>query len=488
MYNCGVKGEMMDKYKITVKSKDKTAEHIVGKSNLHETLARLGYQISAPCGGEGRCGKCKVVVNGKTVLACKTEINGDMTIEVPIYEGEGLLQGAFESESAQISKSGASLALDIGTTTLAFYFIDNKSGKEVSNHSCLNPQFPFGADVVSRISQSDNYLEMFEVLKNKINETISNFLIEHSKYEKITNMVACGNTTMSHIFAKTTPKSMGVSPFLPVFLERREFKGEIHGINAENIALLPSISAFVGGDITSGVLVSNMQNSTNLLIDIGTNGEIVASKNGELFATATAAGPAFEGGNISCGTGGIQGAISKVEIKNGETIFETIGNKTAVGICGSGLFDCVSQLLKVGILDETGFMEEDFEITENVSVTKKDIREFQVGKSAIASGVKVLLQSAGISESEIANVYIAGGMGFYLDSEAIASVGLLSKTLTEKISIVGNSAGSGAKACILNPDNLQKADEICKIATVVDLGGNSEFNNEFAMNMMLESF
>ncbi len=478
----------MGKFILEVKNGESTQKHTVESGNLHSILAGLGYQITAPCGGEGRCGKCKVIVNNIEVLACKTQIKSDMFVEIPCVNAGGLLQGVESEKARQISsEEGVSVALDIGTTTLAFYFLDNKTGEEKYSFSCLNPQCSYGADVVSRISLADKYLDMFEVLKDKINEVIGGFLNKNKEYSEVSKIVVCGNTTMSHIFAKENPKSMGVSPFPPVFLERREFSGEELEINAKHITLMPSISAFVGGDITSGVIATNLENGTNLLIDIGTNGEMVASKNGKLFGTATAAGPAFEGGNISCGVGGIEGAISKVEMVDGKAVFETIGGRAPIGICGSGLFDCIGCLLDEEILDETGYMDEDFAICESVSVTKKDIREFQVGKSAIASGVKVLLMESGISEDEIENVYIAGGMGFYLNPKAIVKVGLLSETLASKITAVGNSAGSGAKACLFESANLEKCDKICEITKIVDLGGSTAFNNEFAMNMMLES-
>ena len=251
--------------------------------------------------------------------------------------------------------------------------------------------------------------------------------------------------------------------------------------------LPPCMHAFVSADISTAVLASGMCESDeiSLLCDIGTNGEIVLWKDGKLYVSSTAAGPAFEGAGISCGCMGITGAIDKVTVENGKAIVHTINDAPAVGICGSGLIDAIAAGLELGIIEETGSMDDDeFVLSGDIGINAKDISQVQLAKSAIAAGIATMLNEAGICPDDISKVYIAGGFGSRINVENAVRIGLLPEEIKDKIIVLGNAALTGA--CMLLGD-MEKIDAIRKIASTsshVNLGGNPMFNNLYVENML----
>jgi len=302
-----------------------------------------------------------------------------------------------------------------------------------------------------------------------------------------------------------------MAPYIPVFTEAMELRGSEIGINIQGIvSLLPGISGYVGSDITAGILASKMMESEkySLLLDLGTNGEIAFGNSKGVVACSTAAGPAFEGADIKYGIGGVRGAISKIDLSK-DIIYETIGDEAPIGICGSGVLDAVSQLLKYELIDETGRMVEteevkdpalskrivkldkmkQFVIVDNennnpISFTQKDVREVQLAKAAISAGIKILIAQKGISFEEIEKVYIAGGFGNFMDIHSTINIGMLPKELEGKVLSIGNSAGSGARMYLLSEEQREKAKEIKRATKYIELSNRSDFQEYFMDSMM----
>jgi len=465
--------------------------------NLLQILSKNGYFITAFCGGKGTCGKCKVkLFTGKVekaisdengcILSCRALIVEPIKIEVFDVSGNGLTFSNLKIEEKD-ELIGYGIALDIGTTTLAFYLIDLKSGKEIENYSSLNPQAVFGGDVISRISAAlkGNLFELHKLIINKTNKII-NYFIEKYNIKEIEKMTVCGNTTMLHLFFNEDVSSLGFYPFTPVFIDTKIFEGKEKGLNVKTVIIMPSVSAYIGSDITAGVLAVSLKKGkgAKILLDIGTNGEIVLFNNNKLYSTSTAAGPAFEGANISCGMGGVAGAIDSVKIVDNNIKITTISGN-AQGICGSGLIDAVSIMKDLSIFDETGaFINNDkYYLTKQIYISQKDIREFQLAKSAICSGLKVLIKYAGVNLRDIEKVYLAGGLGFYLNIKNAINIGLIPEELENKIVIVGNSAGMGAKSCLLSLKKLEECEKIAKETVNIDLSTDENFINEYMNNI-----
>jgi uncharacterized 2Fe-2S/4Fe-4S cluster protein (DUF4445 family) len=469
--------------------------------------ARGGVILSAPCGGRGCCGKCKVQllegqVKGVTadtgdengyVLACSTVPVSDITIA---YNGNGEISGGETSAAGNGNcPARAGVAIDIGTTTVSGKLIDLDSSLVLDTVSELNDQRAFGADVMSRIGAARNGRtgELFALI-NRQTQRILRFFMERRKMTKIERLVVSGNTVMLHLFLNVDPSGMGELPFTPVFLEEKELNGEDLSLPVERINVLPSISAFIGGDITSGLAVLDIMNipSPSLLVDIGTNGEMALVNRGTIYCCSTAAGPAFEGAEISCGMGGIKGAISAVDAaadavgEYGVSI-TTIGNTAPIGICGSGLVDAVALMLKRGIIDETGFMigsEKKFYLAPGISINGGDIRKFQLAKSAIFTGIRILCRSAGLAAADIKNVFIAGGLGFFINKQNAANAGLFPKEFLGKLSISGNLSLQGAEEGLLNKNFMKKCKDIISRCTVIELAKEPSFTDEFTDNLL----
>ena len=484
-------------YKITVLPQNRTVTAEQGDL-LYFVLAENGFKVNAPCGGRGICGKCEVqeVLNPafatRPIYTCKTHIDRDMTIILSESEGRGL--DTFNSFYQEGEKKGLGVALDIGTTTVVGCLVDLKSGQILDRTSALNPQSAFGADVITRISASrENLSSLQKVIIDKTNEIIKVL----AKRKKIDELVISANTTMLHIFLGVNPEPIGVAPFTPIFTETVHTYGAKLNVLADKVTLLPSVSGYIGSDITAGLLACEIpQNQTSLFVDIGTNGEIALLTNGKIFATSSAAGPALEGACIECGMGGVDGAIDSVTTDGREISFTTVGSKNAVGICGSGLVDIIAVLVKEGIIDESGAFDEEceslisnrlvsdrFYISDTVYISQKDIRQFQLAKSAICSAIKTIVSENNLTLSQIDTVYIAGGLGYYTNMQNAGSVGLIPNELVTKCKTVGNTALLGAIKCMLSNKNLEKVKEIASKTEAVELASSPVFAEEFIENM-----
>ncbi len=490
--------------KINILPQKKIIQAFKGETLL-ESLARAKYYLSASCGGKGTCGKCAVkILQGNVkndipnkdgyVLSCRAIIDGDLTVFLPDQTGSGVTE--FLDIALHGDRTGLGVALDVGTTTIVACLVQLDTGKIIEKVSVLNPQGVYGADVLSRIQACKQ--GKLSLLQKLILEKTKELILILAKGSEIEELCVSANTTMLHLFLGVDPQTIGIYPFTPVFTNERIVSGETLNLSAKTVRLLPSASAYIGSDITAGIVACGMNNNgkTELFVDIGTNGEIVLSHKGKLYATSTAAGPALEGACIDCGVGGVSGAIDKVVFDKGELRFTTIGDETAKGICGSGLIDVIAILKSEGLIDENGtwneesessliskLLDDKFYLTETIYLSQKDIRQFQLAKSAIVSGMETLLEEKGVAEAEISSLYIAGGLGYYMNVENAVATGLLPKSMTDKAKAVGNTALAGAIACLLQKDARQSVCRMAEETEIVELSFSRIFQEKYMENM-----
>lgn len=431
----------MPKLRIIKQNEEKTVP-FTGTVLIRDILTEHGYVLPHPCGGRGTCKKCEVTANGEKVLSCRHTVSKDTVLILPAGEELSVTVGAEESG---IATENMHLCLDIGTTTVVLALAEADSGTVVRSVTAANPQRAFGADVISRIEHcmKSGVGKLRDVLVQRIAEMTAELLGKFG-IKSIDRMYVSGNTTMLHIFRGVDPSPMGTAPYTPDFLEEVRIAGEAVGLpSIREIVLLPGISAFVGADILAGInCVGNAEDGRyRILLDLGTNAEIVLFSRERILCTAAAAGPCFEGANISCGMSAADGAVYAVD-ENGR--ISVIGNVLPKGICATGLVDAIAYGLKHEIIEESGYMEDDIELADGVSLTQRDVREFQLAKSAIRAAVECLVKRAGIELSKVEGLYVAGGFSASLNAENAAFVGLIPGELAEKLIGINNSSLHGA--------------------------------------------
>jgi len=560
--------------------------------------------VESPCGGTGKCGKdiVQVRINKTldTVLACKTVVENDMEITLPSQEKKDdmkIVDGFFTKDSRQYNMNPSvkkelvhygnglystrlyandkliatedgdtqshmyGIALDIGTTTLAASLVDLYHGNILENSSVLNPLVYYGHDVMSRIKYStfhkDGLFRMHGELISAINFLITYLSSERGiKPENIYQVIAAGNTTMQHIFLNKEIMGIGEYPYTPETLDTFTTTAKELAIAIAEYApvtTFPCFSAYVGGDIVSGLLAIHYETLElpALFLDIGTNGEMVLFLDDQTVATSTAAGPCFEGVTISSGMRASVGAIEHVRLEeklfatvhphldlppppfspsvrgtgggiqgNNESSpplvggvrggselsqlsFDVIGGAKPRGICGSGLVEAVSELVRVGLVNSRGrlqsigsdiavkygkyIFEKDgrryFRLAENVSISQEDIRQVQLAKAAIRAGVEILLTTCNIKSEELKTVIIAGAFGYHLKEESLFRTGFLPPLKNTRILYVGNSSLEGAVRLLLNEELLSKSVSIARTAHVLELSQTTEFENIFIREM-----
>ena len=493
-----------------------------------ELLSRVlqkNCNFKMPCAGQGHCGKCKVQASGLLSapdgvekhlltgeelengirLACRVRILGEAEVS---WEQQGKSQVLLGKEAAEKGKrrlfQKLAAAVDIGTTTLAVQLYDDKG--LVAQAGGDNPQGRFGADVIARILRSlegDHH-----ALAQAVRQGINNLLIrsgEESGYDpaQIDTMVITGNTAMLYLLTERNPDCLSQSPFQADWLAGEWVKGEALDLicSRAKVWLPPCISAFVGADITTGLLSADILKGENnrLFVDIGTNGEIALWKNGRLSCCATAAGPAFEGTGLSMGMQGEEGAVSHVKymkpeenhvsraqdaVPDGSFQVEVIGGQTPRGICGSGVIDAVYCLLKSGRMDETGYLEEETAvISGKVTMNQEDIRKVQLAKSAICAGMEPLLEREELRMEQLDELLVAGGFGSYLDLESAGGIGLLPKGEPGKITVCGNAALSGAAKILWDAEKMEEAVRIAETAKPLNLAADEIFAEKYMDGM-----
>ena len=445
---------------------------------LAEALIREGYPIARPCGGRGVCGKCLVHVDGKSVLACKYRVAGDIRVTLPEEKPIVSVTGAKETHAETMNGLPV---LDIGTTTLAMALVSEEDGGIVRTVTRTNPQNVYGADVISRIGvcmkQGPN--ELHRLLIDAVNDMLRSLGVTGAPY-----LYAAGNTTMLHLFCNEDCSSLGKAPYTPVFLGRTEQKAAALGImGVDKVVTLPGVAAFVGADITAGLghLPFPHDGKHAMLIDLGTNAEIVLYDQERALCTAAAAGPCFEGANITCGMSASEGAICRV-LGDDPLICETIGGKKACGICGTGLIDLIAALVANGTIDETGYLEDGrVTVAEDVFLTQADVRQYQLAKAAVCAGAETLLEMGNVPYEDLEAVYLAGGFAAMINIAGAVGSGLLPKPLASLCRSVGNTSLLGAVDYALGRFD---AAALCRKMTYIDLSSSASFTKRFTDNML----
>jgi len=506
---------------------------------LSELLFAHHPGIAHPCGGRGICKKCTVRIHDdagtREVLSCQYRLTGDCDVYLPGQEETWVIEGTdvgsgpvgdpASSDSGPAGPSGCSTArasgpgpssrslsfsgrslstssrlgaaVDIGTTTVVLNLYDLTRGTLLSSASAPNPQRSIAADVMGRIqaAMEGKLGDMQQMITDTLYRLLTDALDQAGIFcedlsaagltggngrffpDLITSSVITGNTTMLCLLTGTDPSSMAKAPFLMTDSFGKEWK---------RVWLPGCMHAFVGADITCAVLASGIteEAGTVLLADIGTNGELVLQKEGKLFVTSTAAGPAFEGAGIRCGCGSIEGAIDHVQVCGGQPVIHTIGGKKAVGLCGSGLIDAAAAGLSLGFISETGAMENPFVLSDGVCLYPEDVRSLQLAKAAVCAGIRTLLEVSGTSFEDVKRLYIAGGFGSHLNIEAAGLIGLIPEELAGKALPLGNAALAGASLLLMHPERKTDEKRITARSEHVNLGGNPLFN-DYYMECML---
>jgi len=508
---------------------------IPGGVGVLEYLQSKGVFISAPCGGHGTCGKCKIRVAAGTLpvgvsdrallseeeinagvrLACRAkpispvriavhevphlkrlsslrmrEAAGNASFSLPRETGQATDRGEYETDSvgfirndktiSQNDTSCYAIAIDIGTTTLAATLIDMNTKDKLRTVTSLNRQSIFGADVMTRMESalSGKAEDMKRIIESDILDLIEGLGVR--SHFNVNDIVLSGNTVMYHLLMEYDVSGLSRYPFTPVSLGGEEFKRDdvfVYETEKRNILppecrirLVKGYSAFVGGDIASGLFASDILNQGEnvFFIDIGTNAEMVLKKDDTLYTASAAAGPALEGGNLKCGTGSVPGAICGVEIMYqtggrpnsyvNNIIIKTIDAADPAGICGTGAIEAVYEFRKAGIINEYGtfaeeYIEKGFPLAKSVmggviSIDQDDIRQIQMAKAAICAGAEALLKRAEVSFEEVDAVIVSGNFGSFLDMQKAGAIGLLPEVLAAQAVIAGNTSLSGAvKVC-----------------------------------------
>ncbi|MCP3871560.1 MAG: DUF4445 domain-containing protein [Desulfobacteraceae bacterium] len=419
--------------------------------------------------------------------------------------------------SADQEKRSLGMAVDLGTTSIVVYIVDMLTGDVLSAASGHNSQAACGDDVINRIvcSEKDGVKKLKKMALSTINNLCLRALESLSESHKnIENIVISGNTTMIHLLLGIQAKYIRREPYIPTISEFPIIKAGHIGLKAAHYAgifVMPGPASYVGGDIVSGVLYTGFckESDLTLFIDVGTNGEIVLGNNEFLMTAACSAGPAFEGGGIRWGMRAESGAIEKITL-DPETFkpeYNTVDNKAARGICGSGMIDLLSEMLFKGVLGQDGRFRIDEEhprmtvineepafilefadaidIEEDIIFTESDIKSLILSKAAVYAGFSVLLEEIGMDFSMVSQMIITGGFGQYLDIEKAVTIGLLPDMEREKFKYMGNSSIAGAYMALLSNDHRQQAIEISNTMTYIDFSSNTKFMDEFTRAQFL---
>jgi len=410
------------------------------------------------------------------------------------------------------SSNKLGVAIDIGTTSVVAHLTDLKSGIRIATASGVNAQRQYGADVISRIQYcaENGHERLTQVIREQIDSLIKHACtISGERARDIVYISIAANTIMQHLVAGYSPVGMGVAPFEP-----ESFFGDEHpaweGLSCARNAKIyysPAISAYVGGDITAGMLAAELESTAGpaIYLDIGTNGEIAMKKGDIYYCCATAAGPAFEGAEITMGMAAISGAISHVKWEDGLKV-SVIGDKAPAGLCGSGLLDSLAMLLETGAVDESGRLLDAGEIDHGISehigqvegnnvfwlskdgdgvyMSAGDIRKLQLAKSAIAAGIQTLLEYAKISEDEVISFVLAGGFGSFMDHVSAARIGLFPKSFLPVAQTMGNTAGEGAAIALCSSEARETLEDMRRRCEYIELSTSQVFNDQFIEHIL----
>lgn len=484
---------------------------------LGDALVAAGHHLPMPCRGRHTCGKCGVQVAGELAapdareaellrrshqpelpgytyrLACLARFTGEVSVIASSINGVvvadvGQDLPAYDGPAPQT----LGCAIDVGTTTITVLLFRLSDNELLADASQLNHQAAHGSDVISRIDAASRV--GVAVLRGLVVDQLTAMLREVLERagepgSAVTRMCITGNTTMLHLLAGLPVASLGVHPFTPQTLfgtsvPAVEFFPFLPGTE---IYLPPAISTFVGPDIVCGLLATGLgtRGGPELLVDVGTNGEMALAAGGRLWCCSTAAGPAFEGAEISAGMPALPGAIDDVWAEDDGVHFSTIGRKRPKGICGTGLISAIDTHLRLGTIDPTGTMEgSSFDVgSSRIAITQDDVRRLQLAKAAIAAGIDTLLAEGALAPEDIDALHLAGGFGSYLQPRSAAGIGLIPWPLVEKTNPAGNTALTGAVLLALSQDSRRTAQAWATRATELSLANHPVWMERFIENM-----
>ena len=502
-------------------------ENMQGEKTLLTLLGEHGVAFFAPCGGRGECGRCRVRFAwgapepaekerrllsadelGKGVrLACAVRVKESCRIlleddeeQMAVLAGTGEVRACPEHVPAQTGAGApvCGIAVDVGTTTLAAELFSLEDGRTLATATGVNHQRVYGADVLSRIAAANE--GRGALLRESICADLVRLteeLLAQVKCEvQASHMVIAGNTTMCHLLRGLSCEGLGRAPFAPADNGLYETDADaLFGVDGwrMKVTVLPGISAFVGGDIVAGIYGMRMTKRRGrcLLLDIGTNGEMALWQKDTLFVTSTAAGPVFEGGNISCGMPGVPGAVCHAAYWGGRFLCETIGEAPAVGICGSGIIDIAAGLVEHHLMDKNGTLKEPWftrgvPVAEGVRFYQRDIREVQMGKGAIRAGIETLLTAAGAGDGMACEeILLAGGFGYSMQTERAVRIGMFPASFAGRVTAAGNTSLKGAKRYLLSGEKeREEIGRICACAREIRLAEQPLFQELYVKHML----
>ncbi len=505
-----------------------------------EAAGQAGIILTTPCGGKGTCGKCIVRLHpsGQEVLACQHRVDSDLVVMVPpesrFYEHRILVDGSDVRAGVRptvcrryrpIAGTGPiyGVAVDIGTTTVVAKLIDMTDGRCLATEAALNPQTRFGDDVVSRINYArpDRHLaELHSLIITCINGLIRK-LCRQADVGASSIYEACivGNTTMNHIFLQFPVEQLGQAPYRAWSTDAHDVSPVQVGIDMNpegNVHCVENIAGFVGADTTAVALAVEMDRieDATLVVDIGTNGEIVLGTRERLYAASCAAGPALEGARITHGSRAAEGAIEAV-VANDDLSLDVIGNTPPRSICGSGLIDAVAVLLDLGVIDATGRFVDRQSLPEHlpesirsrvlehdgqpafcltfdaqnsrpgVILTQRDVREVQLAKAALRAGIRILLSQFDMTDLNVDRILLAGAFGNYIRPRSAVRIGLLPNVPLDRIRSVGNAAVMGARMLLISDEGRERAAKLARGMQYVEIAHEKDFSDVFADAMFL---
>lgn len=514
-------------------------------------LIRAGYYVDAPCGGKGTCGRCRVrfvseapqpTANERRLLteeerssgvrlACEVRVAEACSLQLPVSREQEIdvlvtADAAVEENAGQRdcaamhSREGAvgmrgqsgkkrcGAAVDIGTTTLAATLFDLAEKKRIAAASSVNHQRAYGADVLSRIQAANEGAaeELRLSICRDIDALLAGLVADAGiPDDAVEELVIVGNTTMCHLLRGLSCAGLGAAPFTPEDLSLWEGSGAELALSdrwSAAVTIFPGFSAFVGADIVAGIYALEMDRKKNaLLLDIGTNGEMAAGGADGFLVTSAAAGPVFEGGNISCGAAGVPGAVTSLVLERDPAAtggirtveISTIAGETPIGLCGTGIIDAVGEAVRLGLIDENGTFEEPW-FTDGMPVAEgrfrfrqEDVRQVQMGKAAIRAGIETLLAESGGGDPE--EILIAGGFGCRMNEEQAIRIGLFPEQFRGHITMIGNSALAGAERYLLDDRTAakQRLASITGHAQELSLAMHPKFNELYLDEMFFDT-
>jgi uncharacterized 2Fe-2S/4Fe-4S cluster protein (DUF4445 family) len=516
----------MKHYSVTFKPDEKKVSVHAG-CNLVEAAGLAGIVLNTVCGRKGVCGRCSVFLEPQhqAVLACQYRIESDITVFIPrssrFAEHKILTEGparngtitpdVYKKYAAEVSgRAILGLAIDIGTTTVVVKLVDMKTGDVLTTAARLNPQAKFGDDVISRIAYAPTGEKLCE-LNKLIVDSINGLIAEccegaNAGPAEIYETCVVGNTTMNHIFLRLPISQLGQAPYKAYSLDARDLSPAEIGLKINprgNVHCVANIAGFVGADTTAVALAAELDaaEEMTLAIDIGTNGEVVLGTTNKLYAASCAAGPAFEGARITCGSHAVVGAIEAVILVGDKIELDVIGGGRPRSICGSGLIDTVAVLLDMGVIDSSGrftnhnaigkvggapafILSHDEKGEPCVYLTQKDIREVQLAKAAISTGIKLLEKRLSIIDTDIKNVFLAGAFGNYIRPQSAMRIGMLPNVPIEIIRSIGNAASSGAQLILLSRDYRDLAAKLAKKIQYIEIAQDPQFESVFTDSIL----